>query len=591
MAIYHLSTKPVSRGLGRSATAAAAYRAGELVHDVTSDQIFDYSRKRGVEHSEIVLPSSAAKSDINWARDRQALWNAAEIAEKRKDARVAREYEVALPHELTREQRVALVREFSMELANRFGVAVDFSIHLPHRSGDDRNHHAHILTTTREVTAVGLGNKSSIELSDTDRRKKGLEPSKVEVKAIRERWAVLTNEHLLEQGVKARVDHRSLEEQGINRIPTTHLGPAVSALERRGVETEVGKRIAWQRAELAQERLERAAEIGRIERERAQVEKSILDLSGDVGSARRGREVEKSSAAELSSPAAKPTLEERQAEGRRLWLEGRERAKQAEELARREVAEVRLDLGPLPKPEAARQAERLASLSAMQLEMLIERVKPPSVDQLVERDAMVSRARGVLEDLQASAAQAARHASQAAAEAQAWREAHAAQAKLHDMKVRSAAYLAAREAAQVQALEAQRRALAAAKEAQRELEGERSEARERFTQDTAPARDKVAELKALAKEAYGRETRVREFEQLVHNRAAGHRAYLDAGDEWKATPAVLRSMVDRFNRERPEVRAEILKELAMNPEASRKLEKLLELRHEHGRNLDHGLEL
>ena len=325
MAIYHLSTKPVSRGLGRSATAAAAYRAGELVHDLTSDQVFDYSRKRGVEHSEIVLPSSAAKADINWARDRQALWNAAEIAEKRKDARVAREYEVALPHELKREQRVALVREFSMELANRFGVAVDFSIHLPHRSGDDRNHHAHILTTTREVTAVGLGNKSSIELSDTDRRKKGLEPSKVEVKAIRERWAALTNEHLLEHGVKTRVDHRSLEEQGITRVPTTHLGPAVSALERRGVETEVGKRIAWQRAELAQERLERAAEIGKIERERAQVEKSILDLSGDVGSARRGREVEKSSAAELSSPAAKPTLEEIRAEGRRKWLQERER--------------------------------------------------------------------------------------------------------------------------------------------------------------------------------------------------------------------------------------------------------------------------
>ena len=174
MAIYHLTTKPVSRAAGRSATAAAAYRSGELVHDLTTDQVFDYTRKRGVEHSEIVLPTAAARADINWARDRQALWNAAESAEKRNDSRVAREYEVALPHELKPSQRVELVRAFAADLANRYGVAVDFSIHAPHRHGDERNHHAHILTTTRELTATGLGAKTSIEWSDTDRFKKGL---------------------------------------------------------------------------------------------------------------------------------------------------------------------------------------------------------------------------------------------------------------------------------------------------------------------------------------------------------------------------------------------------------------------------------
>ncbi len=188
-----------------------------------------------MEHSEIVLPSSAAKADINWARDRQALWNAAEMAEKRKDSRVAREYEVALPHELKAEQRVALVRAFAAELSNRYGVAVDFAIHAPHRRGDGRNYHAHIVTTTREVTATGLGRKSDIELGDRDRAKKGLAAASVEIESIRERWAVLTNEHVLEQGVKARVEHRSLEDQGITRIPTTHLRSAVSALERRGV--------------------------------------------------------------------------------------------------------------------------------------------------------------------------------------------------------------------------------------------------------------------------------------------------------------------------------------------------------------------
>ncbi len=292
MAIYHLSTKPVSRGAGRSATAASAYRAGELVHDLTTDEVFDYTRKRGVEHSEIVLPTAAARADINWARDRQALWNAAEIAEKRKDARVAREYEVALPHELKASQRVELVRAFAGELANRYGVVVDFAIHAPHRHGDERNHHAHILTTTRELTATGLGAKASIEWSDADRFKKGLGPAKQEVKAIRAQWAELTNQHLLERGIEARIDHRSLQEQGIAREPTSHLGPAVSGMERRGMETEVGERLARERAAAALERGQRAAELAEVQREQQALKVSILDLSATLALARHERELE-----------------------------------------------------------------------------------------------------------------------------------------------------------------------------------------------------------------------------------------------------------------------------------------------------------
>lgn len=286
MAIYHLSVKPISRGGGRSATAAIAYRSAERVQDLSSGETFDYTRKRGVEHAEIVLPDSAAKRDIHWARDRQALWNAAEASEKRKDARVAREYEVALPHELSREQRVELVRGFAGELANRYGVAVDFAIHRPHRSGDERNFHAHVLTTTRQLEPSGLGAKASIEWSDTDRAKKGLGPAKGEVKAIRARWEALTNERLKELGIEARIDHRSLAEQGLDREPTRHLGPAVSAMERRGIETEVGKRISL---EMASERLARAVELGRIERENSGVEKSILDVTGDLAAACRER--------------------------------------------------------------------------------------------------------------------------------------------------------------------------------------------------------------------------------------------------------------------------------------------------------------
>jgi ATP-dependent exoDNAse (exonuclease V) alpha subunit len=290
MAIYHLSTKPVSRGGGRSATAAAAYRSAERVEDHSTGEIFDYTRKRGVEHAEIVLPTAAAKQDINWPRDRTALWNAAEAAEKRKDARVAREYEVAVPHELTQLQRVELVRTFSAELANQYGVAVDFALHKPHRAGDERNYHAHILTTTREITPTGLGRKTDMELGDRDRAQKGLRSGRKEIVEVRSRWAAIANEYLQAHGVAARIDHRSLKSQGLEREPTTHLGVAVSGMERRGIETEVGKRIREEQAQEAQLRLERAAELGRLEREGRELVKSMLVLDVDIAAAREVRD-------------------------------------------------------------------------------------------------------------------------------------------------------------------------------------------------------------------------------------------------------------------------------------------------------------
>jgi hypothetical protein len=302
VAIYHLSVKPVSRGGGRSATAASAYRAAELVHDQTTGETFDYTRKRGVEHAEIVLPAEAAKRDINWARDREALWNEAERAENRSNSRVAREYEIALPHELTKAQRLELVRGFAAEIADRHGVAVDFAIHAPHREGDERNHHAHLLATTRVIEPGGLGEKSTIEWSDTNRRKAELEPARKEIEAIRERWAVLANEKLLEHGHEIRIDHRSLEAQGIEREPTTHLGPAVSGMERRGIETEVGKRLDAQALEAAQQRLEKAAELGKVERESRELTASIIDVSGNLEGAKRERDLMLARARELSGP-------------------------------------------------------------------------------------------------------------------------------------------------------------------------------------------------------------------------------------------------------------------------------------------------
>ena len=319
MAIYHLTTKPVSRAGGRSATAASAYRSAELVHDHTTGETFDYTRKRGVEHSEIVLPTECAKRDINWARDREALWNAAERAENRSNSRVAREYELALPHEMTRDQRVELVRAFSQGLADRYGVAVDFAIHAPHREGDHRNHHAHLLTTTRSIEADGLGAKTEVEWSETNRKRAGLVPGPDELMAVRAQWAQLTNERLTELGIEARVDHRTLEAQGLSRVPTTHLGVAVWGMERRGIETEVGQRVREQQRLEAQARLERAAELGRVEREQSQVQRSILDLSGDLQAAKKEREL---GAERATSRAAteRPSIEAMQQAGREAWL-------------------------------------------------------------------------------------------------------------------------------------------------------------------------------------------------------------------------------------------------------------------------------
>ncbi len=350
MAIYHLSVKPISRKGGRSATAAAAYRSAELVYDETTGESFDYTRRRGVEHTEIVLPTEAARRDINWARDRQQLWNEAERAENRSNSRVAREYELALPHEMTHGQRVELVHAFSQQLADRFGVAVDAAIHAPHWHGDDRNYHAHLLTTTRVIEPDGLGEKSAIEWSDGNRRKAGLEPAKVEIKQIRAQWEELANERLQSLGLEARIDHRSLKDQGLEREPTVHLGPAVSGLERRGIESEVGKRLELEAREAAQARLERAAELGRLERESQLVQRSILDLSGDLAGAKRERDLELAKARTLTQ---KPkTIAEIQREGREQWAAHRaeQKAKEQAQALERGGPDRGVDLTPDRKP-------------------------------------------------------------------------------------------------------------------------------------------------------------------------------------------------------------------------------------------------
>ena len=289
MAIYHLSMKPVQRGVCRSATAAAAYRAGAVVREEQTGLTFDYTRKTDVVHTEIVIPTASIRQDVQWPYDRNRLWNTAESAERRRDARVAREWELALPVELSRAQRLALTREFAQELAERYGCAVDVAIHGPGRGGDARNHHAHLLATTRTIEPGGLGRKTDIELGDTDRRKKGLGCGADELKEMRGRWAALTNAALASAGQETRVDHRSLAAQGIARSPGSHFGPAVVEMERRGVQTEVVTRTA---AALAQESriLEsHVRALSAVRQEIERVESRLIDLTTTLAQAKAER--------------------------------------------------------------------------------------------------------------------------------------------------------------------------------------------------------------------------------------------------------------------------------------------------------------
>ncbi|MGO8262426.1 Ti-type conjugative transfer relaxase TraA [Rhizobium ruizarguesonis] len=231
MAIYHFSMKPIARSGGRSAVASAAYRAAVRLTNERDGLTHDFSNRQGVEHAEIVLPAGVR---ADWARKRSALWNAAERAEKRSDARLAREFEIALPHELSAEQRLALTRAFALHLANRYGAAVDFAIHRPGGGGDIRNSHAHLMMTTREVRENGLGDKTLLERENRWLLANHLPPSQLQLKDLRQAWEHLANTHLERVGLDIRIDNRSHLEAGITIEPTEHVGVHATQIDRQG---------------------------------------------------------------------------------------------------------------------------------------------------------------------------------------------------------------------------------------------------------------------------------------------------------------------------------------------------------------------
>jgi len=306
MAIYHLHAKIISRKAGRSSTAAAAYRAGVLIEDERTGEVHDYTRKRGIVHAEVVMPSGCS-----WQPTREELWNAVEQKNGRADAQVAREFEIALPHELPADERQALALGFASEIANRYGIGVDVAIHEPHKRkrrkkdqddvedthspGTPRNFHAHILTTTNRVDTTkkhNLGNKVRKLDQVAKDRDKDARDAPGEIDWLRERWSVFANTALERAGHDARIDHRTLEAQGIARIPQIHLGPSATAMERRSEQSgkqsdrsdrgDVNRAIAAANADAGMRALLQARiDARRAAEEAAEAEQAWLALKAD----------------------------------------------------------------------------------------------------------------------------------------------------------------------------------------------------------------------------------------------------------------------------------------------------------------------
>ncbi len=286
--------------------AAAAYRAGCELIDERTGQVHDYTRKGGVVETCILAPDGGSA-------ERNALWNAAEDAEKRKDARTAREWIIALPSELDAADRSDLARSFGAALAERYGVAVDVAVHLPDREGDNRNHHAHVLTTTRQVSRddagrLVFGDKASIELSDKARRAAGLGPGADEVRDVRELWERLANQRLERAGRAERIDARSLKAQGIDREATTHLGPTATDMERRGAASDRGDGNRQALANNA-ERARLSAQIIDLRAERERREQAAKEAAAKAERERIARMTSKELAAEIERIRPRPVAD------------------------------------------------------------------------------------------------------------------------------------------------------------------------------------------------------------------------------------------------------------------------------------------
>lgn len=300
MALYHLSVKIVSRGKGQSAVAKAAYNSRELLTNDQTGERHDYRRESEVLFSGIFAPKEAPE----WVQDRQTLWNTVEQTETRKNSQLAREIEIGLPYELTDKQREFLVKDFVRENFVRRGMVADVAIHAPGPESDNRNYHAHILLTMREIGPEGFGAK----MRDLN--------SNAQLEDWREKWEHIANRHLERHGHEARIDRRSLEAQGIDREPTIHIGPTACQLEKEGITTERGninreiEERNQQREQLQAQGREVSQELLLVQRE--QQAESAKDFSQHQETAKQERQAERLETAQRTPEvvAEKATLKQ-----------------------------------------------------------------------------------------------------------------------------------------------------------------------------------------------------------------------------------------------------------------------------------------
>lgn len=237
MAIYHFSIKNIGRSDGRSAVAAAAYRSGEKLVDSVYGKEQDYTKKTGIEYKNIYVPSQANENLL----DRQTLWNEVEKSELKKNgdlkttARLAKEFEIAFPHEVDADTRKRMLDELAQTLVKNHNVIVDAVIHAPHtKSGsDERNYHAHIMFTTRSINEQGELGKKAREFNDNGKNL---------TLAYRELWANMVNRELEQLGIQERVSHLSYSDLKYDLEPTIHEGSKITQLRRQGIDTEISLR-------------------------------------------------------------------------------------------------------------------------------------------------------------------------------------------------------------------------------------------------------------------------------------------------------------------------------------------------------------
>ncbi len=273
MAIYHHSVSIVKRSAGKSAVAAAAYRSGQRIADERIGIIHDYTKKHGVDYSVILTPIAA-----DWISDRQQLWNKIEATEKRYDARLSREVSLALPNELNRDYQIALVHEYVKENYVNRGMIADINFH----NLESNNPHVHIMLSLRELKTneygqVYFGNKNR----DWDNRTLLIEQ--------RQSWETLANQYLADAGYdRIRIDCRSLEAQGVDRVPQIHLGFHAASMRAKGKSTRLGDE--YDRIEAANNNIKSQLEdiytnqlaITDLDRECEKLNQQISDLQAEI---------------------------------------------------------------------------------------------------------------------------------------------------------------------------------------------------------------------------------------------------------------------------------------------------------------------